>query len=111
MDDNRHIRKITTAFYHDRNSHANSLVTDADFRFHSSFTKHTIRKHFFPGIPREGIPLETDKEGEIHPQNPTNQYVSQFVDRFDDCLACDSTQYLFKFCPRKEDKTLRNVFW
>ena len=52
----------------------------------------------------------TGKDGKLYLQNPTNQYVSQFVDEFNDCLRCGSTQHLFKFSPRKEDITLRNIF-
>ena len=40
----------------------------------------------------------------LYPQNPINQYVTQFVEEFNGCLGCGFTQYPFKLCPRKEDK-------
>ena len=111
MDANCRIRKIMATFFHSRNSNANSLITDADCHFQKSLAKWTIRRHSHPGIHHEDRPLVTDKDGKLYLQNPTNQYVSQFVDEFDGCLECGSTQHLFKFSPRKEDKILLNIFF
>ena len=51
------------------------------------------------------------KDGKLYQKNPTNQYISQFLDEFDNWLRCGSIQHVFKYCPRKVDKALRNIFW
>ena len=52
MNENRHIWKIITIFSHGRNSHTNSLSTDADFHFQNSLTEQTIHGRHSHGIPR-----------------------------------------------------------
>ena len=65
---------------------------------------------FPPCIPREDRPFMIGKDGKNYQQNPTNQYDSLFIDWFDGYLGYDSPQHLFKLFPRKEHKSLRNIF-
>ena len=99
-----------TTFTNRRNSCANSLLTDADYCFHNSLADQTIRRHSSPSIFREDRPLVTYKVEKLFPQSPTNQYVSQYVDRFNNYFGYGSTQYHFRIFLCKENITLRRQF-
>ena len=107
MEENHHIRNITTTFTNDCNSNSNSQLTVADRLFQKSLAKNTIRGYSPPEPTCEDRSLVTDKDKNIYSQNSTNQYISQFANRFDCCLGCGSIQYRFDFFPLRKIRSYK----
>ena len=51
------------------------------------------------------------KDDNKYPTNPTNGYISQWVDGFQGCLACGSTNHRFSTCPKKDNPNAEILFW
>ena len=99
-EENHRIRRIVFTFTNDRGYSKKNLI---DAHHCESSTEYTIVKHSDPdALVTERFLVMKNKEN-YYPTNPTNGYIIQWADIFNDCLACSSNTRKFSTCAQKDD--------
>ena len=102
-EENRCICRIMFIFTIDSGSSHNNFLVDAKYSRFS--VKQTIVKYSDPDALVTERPLVANNDGNHYSTNPINDYISQWDDRFKDCLACGSDIPRSVTCTQKDDVT------
>ena len=106
-DEGNRIRKLMTSF--GTKSVSNSLQMEANCYYqNNSLAEQTLAAHSTPRPDRQYV---KGTAGKMYPLNPSNGYISRFVEDFTGCLGCGSPQHRFRGCPQSADKDLREICW